>query len=163
MKSFAVSPSPELHDSLLDCRRHLLAAAGFSLALNLLYLTAPIYALQIYDRILPSGSESTLLMLTLAAMLALAVLAALDALRARILTRSGVRFDRRLAGRALDVSIERALVVGPAEQGQGLRDLAMLRQGLAGPAALAAFDLPWIPVYLGALYLIHWSLGAVAL
>jgi len=149
--------------AFVACRRHLLVAAVFSLGLNLLYLAVPIYSLQVYDRILPSGSESTLYLLTLAAAVALAVLAALDALRARVLARAGVRLERQLASRVLDVSIERSLALGPAERGQGLRDLEALRQSLSGQVVLAVFDAPWIPIYLAVLFMIHWLLGVFAL
>lgn len=161
---FAARPvSPELNDAVLACRYHLLAAGAFSLGLNLLYLAVPIYTMQLYDRILPSGSESTLVLLTLAAFVALGVLAGLDALRAQVLTRMGVRVERGLAARVLDVTIERSLALGPAERGQGLRDLEILRQSLSSPAVLALFDLPWIPIYVATLFLIHWALGMFAL
>jgi len=153
----------ELSVALRACRGHVLAAASFSLGLNLLYLTVPLYTVQIYDRILPSSSEGTLVLLTLAAIAALVVLAALDAVRARVLARSGVRLERLLAARVMDASLERALAHGPAERGQGLRDIEAVRQSLSGPAALAVFDLPWIPIYIGVLFLIHWGLGTLAL
>lgn len=141
----------------------MLSAAGFSLFLNLLYLTVPIYCLQVYDRILSSASETTLLLITLAATVSLAVLGLLDALRAWVLARAGVRMERLLGSAVLDLSIERALAWSSLERGQAVRDLETLRQSLAGPAVLAVFDLPWIPVYLVVLFLVHWSLGALAL
>jgi ATP-binding cassette subfamily C protein/ATP-binding cassette subfamily C protein EexD len=157
------SRGSELARAVIACRRHLLVAAAFSLGLNLLYLSVPLYSLQVYDRILPSSSVSTLVMLTFAAMVALAVLAALDSLRARILARSGVRLERNVAPRLLDMVIERALALGPNERGQGLRDLELLRVSLSGPAILALFDLPWLPVYLIALFMVDITLGGFAL
>jgi len=139
------------------------AAAFFSLCINLLYLTVPIYSLQVYDRILPSSSDSTLAFLTVAALVALAVLAALDAVRSRVISRAGVRLERRLAAGVMNVSIERSLALEALERGQGLRDVEAVWQSLAGPAVLAVFDGPWIPVYLVALFMIHWSLGMLAL
>jgi ATP-binding cassette, subfamily C, type I secretion system permease/ATPase len=163
MRTDRAPSSNELSDAMRACRGHLAAAAGFSFGLNLLYLTVPLYSLQVYDRILPSSSESTLVYLTLAAVVALAVLAALDALRAIILGKAGVRLERALAKRVLDVTLERSLALGPSERGQSLRDLETIRQSLAGQPALSLFDLPWIPVYLVALFLIHWALGAFSL
>jgi ATP-binding cassette subfamily C protein len=163
MPTNRTASSGELSNALRACRGHLVAAAVFSFGLNLLYLTVPLYSLQVYDRILPSSSDATLLLMTLIAVVALAVLAALDALRAFILGRAGVRLERAVAARVLDVTLERSLALGPSERGQSLRDLEAIRQSLAGQPALALFDLPWIPVYLIALFLIHWTLGAFSL
>jgi PrtD family type I secretion system ABC transporter len=163
MRSEPTASSSELSGALRACRGHLVAAAVFSLGLNLLYLTVPLYSLQVYDRILPSSSDATLVLMTLAAVVALAVLAALDALRAIILGRAGVRLERTVAVRVLDVTLERSLALGPNERGQSLRDLETVRQSLAGQPMLSLFDLPWIPVYLVALFLIHWTLGAFSL
>jgi ABC-type protease/lipase transport system fused ATPase/permease subunit len=77
-----------------------LLPARFSLAINLLYLAAPLYMLQVYDRVISSASEVTLVMLTLALLMALLALAGLDAVRARVLTRASIRLDLLLAGRA---------------------------------------------------------------
>src|SRR5690554_337068 len=73
----------EIKRALFGCRTHIAAAGAFSLGINLLYLSIPLYMLQVYDRVLASGSTMTLLMLTLACLLALLTLAALDIVRAR--------------------------------------------------------------------------------
>src|SRR5688572_10290941 len=101
--------------------------------------------------------------MTLIAVVALAVLAALDALRAIILGKAGVRLEKSVATCVLDVTLERSLALGPSERGQSLRDLEAIRQSLAGQPALALFDLPWIPLYLVVLFMIHWVLGAFSL
>ena len=80
-------------------RRYFVTAAAFSLAINLLYLAAPLYMMQVYDRVLSSGSEATLVLLTLIVLVAFSTLAALDCLRARILARVSTRLDRLLAPR----------------------------------------------------------------
>src|SRR5205809_844670 len=96
-----VSPkrSAELARLLRSSRSYFATAAAFSLAINLLYLAGPLYMLQLYDRVVSSGSEVTLLMLTLALLMAYLALAGLDAARARVLTRASVRLDRRIAPR----------------------------------------------------------------
>src|SRR5215475_8707869 len=80
-------------------------AGAFSLAINLLYLAGPLYMLQLYDRVVPSSSQVTLVMLTIGLVLAYLALAGLDAMRARVLTRASVRLDRRVAPRLMETLI----------------------------------------------------------
>ncbi|MGY4427432.1 ABC-type protease/lipase transport system fused ATPase/permease subunit [Bradyrhizobium sp. JR6.1] len=86
-----------MRQSLQACHGYFTNAATFSLAINLLYLAGPLYMLQVYDRVISSASEITLLMLTLALLLAFMALAGLDAVRARVLTRTSIRLDRKIA------------------------------------------------------------------
>src|SRR3954466_13422829 len=102
----------ELRRVLHASRGYFVTAAIFSLAINLLYLAAPLYMLQVYDRVISSASEVTLIMLTLALMIALLALAGLDTVRARVLTRVSVRLDRLLAGRIMSAVIEAAPNLG---------------------------------------------------
>ena len=88
-------------DAVGAIRRHLFFAAVFSALVNILYLSPTLYMLQIYDRVLPTGGELTLLFVTLVIFLALAVLAMLDSLRGRLLVRAGMALDQRFAGEAL--------------------------------------------------------------
>ena len=83
-------------DALRACRYYFLVAAAFSLAINLLYLASPLYMLQIYDRVVTSGSETTLVMLTLVLLAAFLSLAGLDLVRASVLTRASARLDRMM-------------------------------------------------------------------
>src|SRR5690349_14990803 len=84
---------------------YFVAAGLFSLAVNLLYLASPLYMLQVYDRVMTSGSVATLIMLTLALLVALGALAGLDAVRALVLTRASIRLDRLLASRVIEASV----------------------------------------------------------
>jgi PrtD family type I secretion system ABC transporter len=129
----------------------------FSLAINLLYLAAPIYMLQVYDRVVSSGSVSTLVMLTIALLMAFAALAGLDMVRARVLTRAGVRLDRLLSGRVVAATVERA--AGGSAPSQPLRDFDSFRQFVTGQGIGAVFDLPWVPIYLAVIFLLHPWLG----
>src|SRR5262245_24351188 len=95
----AKTKSDELRRVFKACRTYFVTAGAFSLAINLLYLAAPLYMLQVYDRVISSASEVTLVMLTLALLMALLALAGLDTVRARVLTRASIRLDRLLAGR----------------------------------------------------------------
>src|SRR3989442_10255711 len=106
-------------------------AGAFSLAINLLYLAGPLYMLQVYDRVVPSASETTLLMLTLALLLAYLTLAGLDVARARVLTRASLRLDRRIAPRIMTAIIDRPGGVGAARS-PSLREFDNFRQFIGG-------------------------------
>lgn len=136
---------------------YFIAAGLFSLAVNLLYLASPLYMLQVYDRVMTSGSVATLVMLTLALLVALAALAGLDAVRALVLTRASVRLDRLLASRVIEASVRQ-----PENKGRPLRDLDAFRQALTGSGIQAAFDLPWAPIYVLIIFLLHPALGFFA-
>src|SRR5579862_8924830 len=137
-------------------------AGAFSLAINLLYLAGPLYMLQVYDRVVPSASATTLVMLTLALLLAYLTLAGLDAVRARVLTRASLRLDRQVAPRVMTAIIGRPGHTGTGRS-QLLRDFDQVRQFIGGAGIHAIFDLPWAPIYIGVIFLLHWTLGAFAL
>jgi PrtD family type I secretion system ABC transporter len=151
----------ELKRLMGSCRGYFAAAAAFSLAINLLYLAGPLYMLQVYDRVVSSGSELTLVMLTLALLLAYLALVGLDIVRARILTRANVRLDHRVAPRILTVLIESGGADGTRTQ--ALRDFDSLRGFLTGSGIHAMFDMPWAPIYIAVIFMLHPWLGAFAL
>src|SRR5690349_18734186 len=99
----------------------------FSLGINLLYLAGPLYMLQLYDRVISSGSEVTLLMLTILLLVAYMALGALDSVRALVLTRASVRLDQSIASRVITAIIDRSVVSGGARS-QLLRDFDTFRQ-----------------------------------
>lgn len=149
--------------ALQACSRHFMAAALFSLGINVLYLAVPIYMLQVYDRVLGSGSVPTLIMLTLALLITLATLAALDYVRSRVLTRSGVRLENRLAARVMSALVERTNQAHGTERAQAIRDFDTFRQFVASGGVNALFDAPWAPIFIAAAFLVHLLLGAFAL
>src|SRR3954447_13144288 len=104
----------ELRRVLHASRGYFVIAAIFSLAINLLYLAAPLYMLQVYDRVISSASEITLLMLTIALLMAFLALAGLDAVRARVLTRASIRLDQTIAARVMTAIIHRSAGAGGA-------------------------------------------------
>ena len=148
-------------DALLACRHYFLIAAGFSLAINLLYLASPLYMLQIYDRVVTSGSATTLVMLTIALLAAFLALAGLDLMRATILTRASVRLDRLLSARIVAASVETSQ--SGSSQSQPVRDFDTFRQVITGMGINALFDLPWSPIYIAIIFLLHPWLGFFAL
>ena len=156
-------PEP-LADALRACRRHLLFAAGFSALVNILYLAPTLYMMQVYDRVLATGGELTLVFITVVIVFALATLAALDHIRSRILVRAGLRLDRLLAGQVLERLMQRVRSgPGAARVVQAMREFDSFRGTLTGPAVLALFDAPWTPIYLLFTFILHPLLGALTL
>jgi ABC-type protease/lipase transport system fused ATPase/permease subunit len=151
--------SAELKGALSQCRGHFVNAAIFSLAINLLYLAGPLYMLQVYDRVVSSGSEVTLVMLTLALLAAFLALAGLDAIRARVLTRASIRLDRLMAPRVMTAIIERSIdnTQGGARS-QSLRDFDTFRQFVTGGGIHSIFDLPWAPIYICVIFVLSYPL-----
>lgn len=153
----------EFAAALRNTKGMLWAAAGFSGAVNLLFLASPIYLIQIYNRVIPSGSMATLAGLSFALLLALLTMAVLDAARARILVRAAARIDRLLSARVFQAIIDLAGRRGAgARNAQALRDLDQFRSALAGQGAQFFFDGPWMPLFLIALCIIHPILGLAA-
>ena len=150
-----------MREALRACRRYFLFAAVFSLAINLLYLASPLYMLQIYDRVVTSGSETTLVMLTLVLLFAFLALAGLDLVRAAILTRASARLDRLLSAKILAASVEMPSL--GTTQSQPIRDFDTFRQVITGSGIHALLDLPWSPIYIGIIFLLHPWLGFFAL
>ena len=153
--------SGELQRLFGACRHYFVTAAMFSLAINLLYLAAPLYMLQVYDRVISSGSKATLVMLTLVLLLAFAALAGLDLVRGQVLTRASIRLDRLIAPRVIAASVDAPGTGG--SRSQPLRDFDTVRQYVTGPGIHAVFDLPWAPIYIAVIFLLHPALGLFAL
>ncbi|NOX95244.1 MAG: type I secretion system permease/ATPase [Alphaproteobacteria bacterium] len=142
-------------------RRILLQAGFFSLFVNLLMLTGPIYMLQIYDRVLSSSSVETLVVLTILTFVMFAAMGALDFARGGLLSRAGVEFENKLKGVTFDYAMDAAHSGAPLLE-RPLRDLRQIRQFIASPALTAFFDAPMTPLFLLMVYLMHWVLGLVA-
>jgi len=136
---------------------------AFSFAINLLMLTAPLFMLQVFNRVLTSRNEDTLWLLLAIAVFALMVLAGLDAVRGVILARSGAWLDERLSAPIFRLAVEGAVQVPGSGNVQGLRDLSLLRAFLTGPSMVPLLDAPWMPVFIGTIYLLHPLLGWIAL
>lgn len=149
--------------ALEACRRHFLFALLFSALLNLLFIAPMLYMLQVYDRVVPTYGSATLVFLTVVLLVALLVMSALDALRARLLVRASVRLDRELAGAILEATLAQPDQGTQRIAKQALREFDVLRQTLTGPAMVALFDAPWVPVYVGIALLISPWIGLLAL
>ena len=110
--------------------------------------------LQVYDRVINSASHVTLVMLTVVLLVAFVALAGLDLVRARVLTRASVRLDRLVAGRVLAATMDGAIKGAPATS-QTLRDFDTFRQFVTGAGIHAIFDLPWAPIYILVIFVLH--------
>lgn len=159
--------APEPHSELMQCLRsfkgQLLAVAVFSLVLNLLHLTPTIYMLQIYDRVLASGSALTLLVISVIVAFLFAALAFTEWVRSRLLVRFGARLDETLSSRVFNASFDAYLTRAGRSPIEAFTDLTALRQFITGHGVSTLFDLPWIPIYFVVLYWLHPLLGAFVL
>ncbi|GAB4386172.1 type I secretion system permease/ATPase [Albidovulum sp.] len=143
----------------------LMAAIGlFSAFVNLLMLTGPLFMLQVYDRVLGSRSNETLLALFVLVAFLFAMMGVLDLARGRVASRLAARFQAALDRRVFAAALARsALRPDDALAATGLRDLETIRQFLASQVFLAFFDTPWTPIFLAAVFIFHPLLGWLAL
>ncbi|MDY6924025.1 MAG: type I secretion system permease/ATPase [Pseudomonadota bacterium] len=149
-----------LAEALKACRSHFLWAAVFSALVNLLYLTPTLYMMQVYDRVVPTGGVTTLVLITVVAVFALAALAGLDWLRGRLMLRAGLRLDRMLSGKVLARVMD---LQARAPNTQALREFDNVRNAIGGQGMLALFDAPWTPIYLLCCFLLHPAIGVLTL
>ncbi|WP_339950283.1 type I secretion system permease/ATPase [uncultured Albimonas sp.] len=164
MRGKTESGRDELRSVLREGRTLFVAVAVFSFFVNLLMLTGPIFMLQVYDRVLSSRSEATLVALTVIMAFLFLMMGVLDYARGRVLARAGARFQARLDNRVFEAILRRS--VSPVERARpatGLRDLESIQRLMSGPAPFAVFDMPWTPVFLAAIFMFHWILGCIAI
>jgi ATP-binding cassette subfamily C exporter for protease/lipase len=159
MSAPAKSSARLLGRSLWEFRREFFWVGVFSFFANLLMLTPTLYLLQVFDRVLVSGSELTLAALTLIAVFFFLVMGFAEWVRSRLLVRAGARFDEALNSRVFKTSFVASLRSNAGRPMQAFADLTNLRQFLTGNGVFAFFDLPWLPVYLVVLFLMHPWLG----
>jgi ATP-binding cassette subfamily C protein EexD len=151
--------SPELKQALNAFRHSFVMAGFFSLFINFLMLVPPLYMLQLYDRVLTSKSEETLLALTLIVVALFVVMGVLQFIRSRILIRIGAKLDQNMNSRLFHAMFQRSLYDPSSSSAQPISDLSSLRQFLTGQGLIAFFDSPWILVFLGVLFLFHVWMG----
>ncbi|MGB3554475.1 MAG: type I secretion system permease/ATPase [Jannaschia sp.] len=135
----------------------------FSVVVNALMLTGPLYMLQVYDRVLGSRSEETLLALSALATFLFLMMGVLDHVRGRVMARVGARFQSALDGRVFQAHLTRAAASpGGAGTRNPLRDVEAVQRLLSSPVFLALFDVPWTPLFLFAIFIFHPWLGMLA-
>lgn len=137
-------------------------AIFLGLFINILALVAPLYMMQVYDRVIMSRNMTTLLMLTLVAGALLISYALLEAARSRTLVRAGILFDRQSSDQVFD-SVQRSNIVNVGDgSSQGLRDLDRVREYLTGNGLIAICDAPWAPIFILSCFMLHPWYGFVA-
>ena len=157
------SGKDELRQAMGRCRSHFAAVFVFSIFVNLLMLTGPLFMLQTYDRVLSSRSEETLVALVVLITALFAFYGLLEFARGRVLSRAGARFSEMMDSRVFTAVLRRS--VAPQERSRpntAARDLDSVRQLLSGPAPFALVDIPWTPIFLTAIFIVHPLMGWVA-
>ncbi len=141
----------------------LMAVLVFSIFVNLLLLTGPLYMLQVYDRVLGSQSEATLVALSVLVAFLFLAMGFLDHARGRIMARIGARIQVALDRRVFSASVRR-LTAAPGDQAAlaAQRDLESIQRLWGSPVLLAIFDIPWTPLFIGAIFIFHPWMGWLA-
>lgn len=163
MKFKFKAPQNEIAQVLTSFKKTFRNIGVFSAVINVLMLMPAIYMLQLYDSVLTSRNEMTLLMLTFIMLGAYVFMGALEFVRSFILIRVGAQLDMKLNKRVYNAAFEQGLKMGGGNAGQSLKDLTSLRQFLTGNALFALFDAPWFPIYLFVIFIFHPALGLFAL
>ena len=153
----------ELAEALTHCKSAFWGVGVVSCLVNILMLTGPLFMLQVYDRVLPSRSVPTLVGLVILIIALFTLQGLFDALRARVLQRTGLALDAALSGRVYDAIVQLPLKIKSGGDGlRPLRDLDQIRNFLASGGPSAMFDLPWMPLYVAVCYLFHPLIGLAA-
>lgn len=140
-----------------------LPTSAFSLAINLLLFVSPIYMMQIYDRVLTSRSESTLVSITVMAVFLIGLMGTLEWVRSRVLVRVGMAFDEALGPRLFDAAGEAEIKSPQAGAAQFLGDADRIREFVTGTAIINFIDAPWTPLFVILCFLLHPWIGALVL
>lgn len=154
----------ELEAALKDVKSYFIYAAIFSAAVNTLMLVPVIYMLQVYDRVMSSGSLSTLTMLTILMVALLCAMGGFEWVRSMILISASNRIEKNLRKRVSDASFKLALMNGGGgNSALAVSDLTNLRQFLTGNGLFAFFDAPWFPIYVAIMFMFHTWFGVSAI
>jgi ATP-binding cassette subfamily C exporter for protease/lipase len=153
----------EIEEILLGFKKTFITIGVFSALVNLLMLAPSLYMLQVYDRVLASQNELTLLMLTVLVLGAYLLMGALELIRSFILVRVGAQLDMKLNKRIYTAAFEQNLKKAGGNAGQALADLTQVRQFVTGNGIFAFFDAPWFPIYLAVFFMFEPTLGLLAL
>ena len=151
----------ELTATLWSFRREFLIVGAFSMVAKVLMLAPTLYMLQVYDRVLASQSELTLIAMSLLTLFLFAVMAFAERMRSRLLVSTGVRLDEQLSTQVFNASFEAHLSQAGTSPSRTFGDLFQIRQFLTGNGIFAFFDAPWAPIYMAVLFFLHPWLGMV--
>ncbi len=157
-----MKPTPlatDLKEALKASKKSFIAAGVFSLFINLLMLTSPLYMLQVYDRVVTSRSTETLFFLTLIMVFLFGLMGLLEWVRSRLLVRVGNELQDKLSTRIYSAMFEQGVKTPTKRSPQSLSDMTTLRQFMTGNGLFAFFDAPWLPIYIGILFMFHPAFG----
>jgi ATP-binding cassette subfamily C exporter for protease/lipase len=163
MKSPSFFRRSELTAALWAFRREFLIVAIFSMVANVLMLAPTLYMLQVFDRVLVSHSNVTLIAVSLITLFLFAVMAFSEWMRSRVLVAAGMRLDEILGTRVFNASFDSYLGQPNKNPSRAFNDLIELRQFVTGNGVFALFDVPWAPVYIIVTWLMHPFLGMLCL
>ncbi|HZY67424.1 MAG TPA: ABC transporter transmembrane domain-containing protein, partial [Devosia sp.] len=152
-----------LSDAIRTYKPVLISTVVFSFVVNLLLFVSPLYMMQIYDRVLSSRSESTLVIITAIALLVMAIYGLLEFVRSRMLVRVGIEFDATLGHHLFDAAISSELVEPNGQASQSVRDMDTVREFLTGAGLITLCDAPWAPLFIALGFMLHPLLGTVTL
>ena len=153
-------PTP-LNQAILTVRPAIIVAVFFSMFINILALVSPIYMLQVYDRVLTSRNQLTLLFITLIVIFLFIVYAALEVLRTQVLVRGGIKFDSVLSAPTFRSVLDSTLLRKGGDA-QAFRDMDGVREFMTGAGLITFCDAPWIPVFLVVSFILHPYFGVLA-
>lgn len=156
------APKSEIAEILRSYKNIYISAAAFTVVINLLSLVPIFYMYQVFDRVINSGNEMTLVMLTLILVLLVGINAVIDRVREMMVVRLSHKIDQKLSQRIYEAAFEQNLKTPGGNAGQVLGDLATLRQFVTSNAFFAFFDAPWFPIFLAIIYLFSVWLGLFA-
>ena len=157
-------PPKELLEAIKGVRQHFIYAGAFSAAINILQLAPILYMMQVYDRVLSSGSYSTLLYLTLLIVFLLLANGAFEWVRSYLLVFASNRIEQSLRERVFNATFKVALQSSQGKSSaQAITDLTNLRQFLTGNGIFAFFDVPWFPIYLAVMFMFHYTYGLMTI
>jgi PrtD family type I secretion system ABC transporter len=139
------------------------AVAFFSFFVNLLMLTGPLYMLQVYDRVLVSGSVETLVSLSLIVVFLYGLMGVFDVVRVRISARIAARFQIAAQHRVFDAALRQRRHQPDAPPTRALANLDIIKRCIASPILMAVFDLPWAPIFFAAIFIFHPVLGFLSI
>lgn len=163
MKTPGFFKRSELTSTLWGFRREFLIVGAFSMVANVLMLAPTLYMLQVYDRVLVSQSELTLVAMSLLTLFLFGVMAFAEWMRSRLLVSTGVRLDEQLSTQVFNASFEAHLGQSGASPSRAFGDLIQIRQFLTGNGIFAFFDAPWAPIYMAVLFFLHPLLGVLGI
>ena len=153
----------ELKKSLLSAKKSFIMVGLFSMFINILMLVPPLYMLQLYDRVLGSRSQDTLIMLTLIVVVLFITMGLLEVVRFRVLVIVGNKLDFMLSQRIFDSLFELERKAPGRSSSMPLNDLTQVRQFMTGNGLFAFFDAPWMPIYIIVLFIFHPAFGFFAI